>query len=67
MNYCLIEKKNLGIAKNLSTPQEYADAILSIASFNEIEYKALCDRVKEVAKEFDYKVLSDKLIKVLEN
>ena len=34
INYCLIEKHHLGIAKNLETPQEYADAILSIASLD---------------------------------
>lgn len=67
INYCLIDKYNLGIAKNLSNPQKYADAILSIASLDEIEYKAMCYRVKEVAKDFDYKVLSNRLIKVLES
>ena len=67
MNYCLINKNNLGIAENLDTPQKYADAILSIASLEEIDYKAMCERVKEVAEEFSYKALSEKLIKVLEN
>jgi glycosyltransferase involved in cell wall biosynthesis len=65
MNYCLIEKNQLGIAKNLETPQEYADAILSIASLDESSYNAICKRVKEVAKEFDYKLLSEKLINIL--
>jgi len=67
INYCLIEKHHLGIAKNLETPQEYADAILSIASLDKTSYNAICNRVKEVSKEFDFKVLSDKLIKVIEN
>ena len=67
INYCLIEKHHLGIAKNLETPQEYADAILSIASLDKTSYNAICNRVKEVSKEFDFKVLSDKLVKVVEN
>lgn len=67
MNYCLIEKNNLGIAKNLETPQEYADAILSIASLDNLSYNAICNRVKEVSKQFDYKALSKKLIKVIED
>ena len=67
INYCLIEKHHLGIAKNLETPQEYADAILSIASLDKTSYNVICNRVKEVSKEFDFKVLSDKLIKVIEN
>jgi glycosyltransferase involved in cell wall biosynthesis len=65
MNYCLIEKNQLGIAKNLDTPQEYADAILSIASMDESAYNAICKRVKEVAKEFDYEILSEKLLNIL--
>ena len=67
MNYCLIEKHHLGIAKDLETPQKYADAIFSIASLDKTSYDAMCNRVKEVSKEFDFKVLSDKLIKVIEN
>ncbi len=67
MNYCLIEKNNLGVAKNIETPKEYANAILSLASLDKKSYKAISDRVKEVAREFDYKVLSDKLIAVIEN
>ncbi|MDO9580198.1 MAG: glycosyltransferase family 4 protein [Bacteroidales bacterium] len=66
MNYCLIEKNKLGVAKNLETPQEYADAILSIALMDESSYNAICKRVKEVAEEFDYKLLSEKLIYILE-
>lgn len=66
MNYCLIEKHHLGIAKNLDTPKEYAEAIISIALLNEISYNAICNRVKEVAKEFDFKILTDKLIKIIE-
>jgi glycosyltransferase involved in cell wall biosynthesis len=67
INYCLIEKFHLGIAKDIESPQAYADAILSIASLDQTSYNAICNRVNEVSKEFDYKVLSDKLIKVIEN
>jgi glycosyltransferase involved in cell wall biosynthesis len=65
MNYCLIEKNQLGIADNLETPQEYANAILSIASLDVKTYQEICKRVKEVAREFDFKVLSEHLIKVI--
>ena len=66
MNYCLIEKNHLGIAKNLETPQVYADAILLLASLDEMEYNAICARVKEVSRRFDFEVLSTKLIGILE-
>lgn len=65
MNYCLIEKHQLGIAKNLDTPEEYADAIFNLAQLDQSAYSEMCARVKNVAKEFDYTVLSAKLIKVL--
>jgi glycosyltransferase involved in cell wall biosynthesis len=67
MNYCLIEKNNLGISKNLETSQEYADAILSIAELEKTSYNNICSRVSEVAKEFDYRVSSDKLISIIES
>lgn len=67
INYCIIKKHNLGIAEALNTPQEYADAILSIALLHQTSYDAICEKVKEVSKKFDYKVLSDKLINIIEN
>jgi glycosyltransferase involved in cell wall biosynthesis len=67
MNYCLIEKYNLGIAKKLETAKEYADAILKLASLDEDSYKSMCDRVKSISKDFDYKILSSKLIEVIES
>ncbi len=66
MNYCIIEKNYLGIAKNLETPQEYADAILLLASMDDIEYNAICRRVKEAARHFDFDVLSAKLVSILD-
>jgi|WetSurMetagenome_2_1015567.scaffolds.fasta_scaffold07275_2 glycosyltransferase involved in cell wall biosynthesis len=67
MNYCLIEKYHLGVSRDFETPQEYAEAILSIASLDEVSYAAMCSRVLEVAKEFDFKVLSDRLLQVIQS
>jgi glycosyltransferase involved in cell wall biosynthesis len=67
MNYCLIEGNNLGVAKDLETPEEYADAILSIAQLSSSDYSDMCRRVLKVAQRFDYKHLSNKLIKILED
>jgi glycosyltransferase involved in cell wall biosynthesis len=66
MNYCLIEKYGLGIAKNLETPQEYAKAILSVASLDDVSYQRLSTKVRATAKQFDYKVVSAKLLDVIE-
>ena len=65
ISYCEIEKHNLGIAKDLETPQEYADAILKLGNLNIDDYNAMCNRVKEIAKEYDYKILSGKLLSVI--
>lgn len=65
MNYCLVEKFNLGIARNLETPQDYANSILQIYKMDSDSYDSMCNRVLDVAKKFDYTVLSDKLTDLL--
>lgn len=67
MNYCLINKYNLGIANDIETSQEYADAILKIKNMSPLDYESMCNRTKEVVKQFDYKNLSHKLLKIIEN
>lgn len=64
-SYDLITRYNLGISKEYCTAQEYADAILSLLDMPQDEYEAMCGRVREVAIQFDYKVLSNKLIEIL--
>lgn len=66
-NYDLISRYNLGISKEFQSTQEYADAILSLVRLPEDKYNAMCERVSEVAKQFDYKVLSSQLIDILES
>jgi len=66
MKYCLIERHHLGVAQDMETPQEYANAILSIASLDQLSYQSMCDRAKEVAMAFDFQVLSDQLMSCLE-
>jgi glycosyltransferase involved in cell wall biosynthesis len=65
ISYCEIEKYNLGIAKNLEAPQEYADEIMRLGNMNTADYNAMCHRVKEIAKGYDYKIISGKLLSVL--
>lgn len=64
MGYCLITKYNLGLAKEFSSDQEYAEAILSFANLDIDAYNQICCRVTEVAKEYDYKLLTKKLIDI---
>lgn len=65
MNYSIIKKYNLGIEDDMNTPKKYADSIRSIADLCCDDYLSMCNRVVHAASEFDYKVLSSKLIEVL--
>jgi glycosyltransferase involved in cell wall biosynthesis len=67
INYCLITKYSLGIAKQFDNSQEYADAIRTFGEMDNESYSAICNRVNEVAKQFDYKVLTNKLIQVIDD
>lgn len=64
-NYDLITRYDLGISKEFQSAQEYSDAILSLARLPKDKYEAMCERVSEVARQFDYRVLANQLIDVL--
>jgi len=64
MMYCPINQFDIGIAKEFSDSKEYADAILNLLNRNEFEIEAMCLRAKEAAKMFDYRHLTDELIKL---
>lgn len=65
--YCIIKEHNLGISQEFTTDKEYADAILTLANLDIESYKSICFRAKEVAKKYDYCLLTQKLIEVIEN
>lgn len=62
----IITDNNIGIAKEFSNAQEYVNALKQLAEQSDEEYIAMCNRVKETAKKFDYKVLSQKELEVIE-
>lgn len=66
LNYSDIERHNLGVDADLDTPEKYAEVIRGMADLPKEEYEAMCTRAKETAKEFDYNVLSEKLVEVIE-
>ena len=63
----VIMENNLGIAQELETPEAFAQAIKRLAEQPQEEYDAMCRRVLEVAKKYDYKVLSEEELKVIES
>lgn len=63
----VIENNNLGVACDIDTPEEFADAIRKLAEQPKEEYDAMCARVREVAKRFDYNMLAAEELKVIES
>ncbi len=62
----VITKHNLGIARYLETPEEYAEAIRQLAEQQDEDYAAMCQRTRQVAQEFDYEYLADRELKIIE-
>ena len=60
-----ISRRNLGIDRELDTPEQYA-AIKKLAEQPADEYKAMRERVRQAAWDFDYKKLSAEELKVIE-
>ena len=61
----VIEDNHLGSFRDLETAEDFAAAIRSLAEQPQAEYDAMCSRVREVAKQFDYKVLAAREIELL--
>lgn len=64
VNYDLIEKFGCGISLEEQTPEKIAESILQIYNLSEAEYNKMCEGAREGVKDFDYKILTDKLEKI---
>ena len=62
----VITDNHLGIARDIETPEAFAQAIRDVAEQPRANYDAMCERVREVAEQFDYKKLAAEEIKVIE-
>ena len=65
MGYCLIDKYNIGISEKFESSKQYADAILRIAELNKDDYNKIKNNAKKVARQYDFKVLTRKLVTIL--
>ena len=65
MGYSIIEKYKCGVELKNSTPQELANAILEIKKMPLEKYELLSNNAKRGAEDFDFKVLTEKLIDVI--
>ncbi|MHB9141131.1 MAG: glycosyltransferase family 4 protein [Paludibacter sp.] len=64
MMYCPINKYNLGIATEFNSAKEYADAILTLVNLDDMSLFELNTRAKKVIIDFDYLVLTKKLVEL---
>ena len=63
----VIKDNNLGFAQDIDSPEGFAELIRRLAEQPKDEYDSMCNRVREVAKRFDYKVLCAEELKVIES
>ncbi|MBI5538878.1 MAG: glycosyltransferase family 4 protein [Bacteroidia bacterium] len=61
MMFCPITKNNLGIAKDFSSSEEYAEAICKLVSMTAPERLEMQQRLKDASKSYDYKHLTSRL------
>ena len=62
---CPITANNIGIAHELKTPEEYAEAMIQLLSLSSSEYEAMCKRAYQTAEQFDYKNLAKQMDEVI--
>jgi glycosyltransferase involved in cell wall biosynthesis len=67
MGYSILEKYNCGIELENASAQELAAAILKVKNMPEDAYKKIGDNAKKGAEDFDFKVLTRKLIGVIDS
>ena len=65
MGYSIIEKYNCGLELEHGTAEELADAILKIKNMPKEKYQELGNNAQIGARDFDFKVLTKKLIEVI--
>lgn len=65
MNYCPIEKFNIGIAEEFKDSKEYADAILSFYKMDREEYQTICINARSASQNYDYKLLTEKYVELI--
>lgn len=62
----VITENRLGIAKDIETPEAFAQAIREVAEQSRASYDAMCERVRKTAERFNYKEIAAEEIKVIE-
>jgi glycosyltransferase involved in cell wall biosynthesis len=67
MGNCPLEKYKCGLSLEKDTPEDLANTVLRISRMPRETYNEMSENATNGAKDFDYKVLTKKLISVMEN
>ncbi len=65
MGYSPIEKYNCGVELDANTPESFAKAVLNLYNTNEDDYLEMCVNARKGASDFNFDVLSDKFVNVI--
>ena len=65
LNYCEINRNQIGIAEDLSSPEKYSNAILQLAKLTPIELNQINSRMKELVLKYDYPKLAAELDNII--
>lgn len=67
MNYCILEKYKCGESVDCYTADAIADKIIEFYKMDKITYQEYCKNSTIGANDFDWKLLTDRVIDVMEN
>lgn len=67
ISYSPITQYQCGVARDLFSAEDYANAILEVYHLSAASYTEMCNASREAAKEYDFKLLTEKLVGVIDS
>lgn len=67
MGYDILEKYGVGISLEDQAVKNIGDSIISFLKMSKEEYSLMCDNARRAAQDYDFKLLTDKLINLIES
>lgn len=64
--YSMIDEYKCGYHLRENSPEKFSKSVEQLVGLDSREYQALCENARDAAKKYDFKVLTDKLIELLE-
>jgi len=61
----VITDNEIGVAREMDSPEDIAKAIRQLAEQSDANYDAMCKRVRTIAEKFDYKILAARELELL--